>query len=152
MMSLANCLALATPPVVATAHAAYLATRPTVYIHAFRSPSTGLELRSGAWGVHGGLYTTILNSGGKSTEFLKTGVTYYFASPLGKRFEVYNTVAYMRGLNRDYRRDSAIFVDQGLVYTLGRGFSARLGSGLLLSNGHRPKTNPTVGISYQLPL
>ena len=124
----------------------------SVYVHVFRSPSTGLEYRSGNWGVHAGLYTTILNSGGKSTEFFKVGGTYYFPSPLGKRFEVYNTVAYMTGLNRSYKKDSALFVDQGLVYEMGKGFSARLGSGLLFSKGHRTKTNPTIGISYRIKL
>ncbi len=132
-------------------------TEPTeqVYVHGFRSPSIGAEYRVSNWGLHAGYYTTILESGGKSTEFIKAGTTFYYKALPGeqfKRFESFVSVAYMRGVNRGYKDKDAGFIESGALYRLGKGFEVRLGGGLLFAKGFQPKLNPTVGISYSVPL
>lgn len=124
----------------------------TVYLHGFRSPSIGAEARSGNWGLHAGLYTTILGLSGKSTEFLKVGVTNYFHSPIGKRFQSFASLAYVSGRNRDYRNSNGAFIEQGIIWDLGKNLELRTGSGLLLADGHRPKLNPTIGLTYRVRL
>ena len=127
----------------------------TLYINAFRAPSTGLEIRSGQWSAHAGIYTTILGSGEKSTEFIKLGATYYYSLLPGerfKRFESYLSVAYVRGQNRNYEKKDGGFLESGFLYRMGRGFEFRLGTGLLVANGRRAEVNPTVGISYAIPI
>jgi hypothetical protein len=133
------------------------ASEPTkqVYIHGFRSPSIGAEYRIANWGLHAGYYTTILESGGKSTEFFKAGTTFYYKALPGEkfeRFESFVSVAYMRGVNRGYKDKDAGFLESGFLYRLGKGFEVRLGGGLLVAKGFQPKMNPTVGISYSIPL
>lgn len=126
-----------------------------LYIHAFRAPSTGFELRKGNVGIHAGYYTTILESGAKSTEFWKLGGTYYYrlsSSEKTSKLESYFSLAYMRGINGDYEKKDAGFLESGFSYQLGGAYEFRLGTGLLFADGFRPKVNPTVGISYTIKL
>jgi hypothetical protein len=124
----------------------------TLYLHGFRSPSIGLEYRSGSVGVHAGLYTTILGKGEKSTEFVKVGATGYWKGFLGPRFESFGGVSYVRGQNREYRKKDGLFIEQGFVYDLGKNFEFRLGTGILLAKGFKAKVNPTVGFSYRFKM
>jgi hypothetical protein len=52
-------------------------------INAFRSPSMGAEYRHKSVSIHAGYYLTAFKAG-ETTNFLKTGVTYWFA-PVGKK-------------------------------------------------------------------
>ncbi|MBC8135898.1 MAG: DUF4386 domain-containing protein [Fibrella sp.] len=132
----------------------------TLYVHAFRSPLIGLEYRRSDFGIYAGRYTTIIsrNSEGDSedTWFNKIGVTYYFGTPFVKqnrsRLESFVSVAYMRGTANSWRDKNAGFIDTGVRYNLGRGFEARIGTGVLFGEGHSPRVNPTPGISYSIPL
>ncbi|MFZ4509185.1 MAG: hypothetical protein ACOYON_15975 [Fimbriimonas sp.] len=141
--------------VVVSAIASAQSNANKLYIHGFRAPSTGLEYRSGQIGLHAGLYTTILDSREKSTEFLKIGATYYYRfsnQPQFARFESYLSAAYVRGLNRDYDKKDGGFFESGVSYQIGRGFEARLGTGLLVAKGFKPELNPTVGLTYTVPI
>jgi hypothetical protein len=133
-------------------HAQEPAPTDTLYVHGFRSPSIGLEYRRNDLGLHAGLYTTILNSGGDSTEFIKTGLTHYFRLGKNRRREFYVGASYLRGLNRDYDNRNAVMLEQGTVFTLGKRFELRLGGGLLAAEGRKTKLNPTIGISWAVPL
>lgn len=124
-----------------------------LYLHTFRSPSIGLEYRERQVGIHAGLYTTILESGSKSTEFVKLGGTiYYGANGPSRGREFFLSASYMRGQNRDYRRKDAGFVESGVRFDLKGGFEFRLGTGFLFARDRRLKVNPTIGISYRVPL
>jgi len=124
-----------------------------LYLHAFRSPSIGLEYRVREVGIHAGLYTTILESGAKSTEFFKLGGTlYYGANGPSRGREFFLSAAYMRGQNRDYRRKDAGFIESGVRFDLKGGFEFRVGTGFLFARDRRLKVNPTIGISYRVPL
>ena len=123
-----------------------------VYLHGFRSPSIGAEVRNQHLGIHLGLYTTILgDEDNKSTEFIKAGGTYYFGKSTDRQ-ESFGGVSYLRGLNRNYEQKNAMFVEFGTRFSLGRGFDLRFGSGLLLAESNKPRYNPTIGISYRTPL
>lgn len=123
-----------------------------LYLHAFRSPSIGAEYRNRNFGVHAGLYTTILGSGSNSTEFFKTGVTGYFGGRADSKFEGFASMAYVRGLNRDYRNQDGIFGEVGVRVRLVPRVDLRVGVGVLGAEGHKAKVNPTIGIGYAIPL
>lgn len=123
-----------------------------IYLHAFRSPSIGAEYRTGNMGFHTGLYTTILGRAKRSTEFIKMGVTYYFGERPGRRYEPFVGLSYVRGLNRDYSGKNGAFLETGVRYRLTGQFDARLGVGVLAAQGKPVKINPTIGLSYRLPL
>jgi len=125
---------------------------PTLYVHAFRSPSTGLEYRHGNVGVHAGYYTTVLDGNGDSTNFFKTGLTGYYRLSKSRnfdRFESYVSIAYVRGLNRDYEQKDGLFLESGFSYDLGRNLELRLGTGILAAKGRATEVNPTIGLSYR---
>lgn len=123
----------------------------TLYLHGFRSPSIGLEYRSGSVGVHAGLYTTILGKGEKSTEFVKVGATGYWKG-FRSTLRIVRRRLYVRGQNREYRKKDGLFIEQGFVYDLGKNFEFRLGTGILLAKGFKAKVNPTVGFSYRFKM
>lgn len=54
-----------------------------ISINGFRNPSIGLEYQRQQVSIHAGYYPTNFTSG-VTTEFMKAGVTYWFA-PVGKR-------------------------------------------------------------------
>lgn len=102
-------------------------------------------------GVHAGLYTTILGERGRSTEFIKAGVTGYYA--LGsRRLEGYLSVAYLRGLNRDYNNRDGIFIEHGARWALGNGLELRAGVGVLAASGRATHLNPTIGLTWRIPI
>lgn len=120
----------------------------TIYFHTFRSPSIGLEYRTNHIGYHAGLYSTILQgNGSSSTEFIKTGMTLYSREAYSKQ-EYFVGAAFLRGLNRDYKNESALFLEVGTRINLTGAWDLRLGGGVLAANSFKPKFNPTIGISY----
>ncbi|MFA0964377.1 hypothetical protein AB9P05_21405 [Roseivirga sp. BDSF3-8] len=97
-------------------------------MNAFRNPSIGLEYHRGQVSVHGGYYVTNFTSG-KTTEFLKTGVSYWFL-PFGKQeipSSLYAGTSYLRGLTRDYKDENAVALEVGARFMVWKGLNFRLG-------------------------
>ena len=118
-------------------------------VNAFRNPSIGLEYRYRALSVHAGYYPTNFTSG-RTTSFLKTGLTAWFL-PAGRRANpssFYASLAYLRGLDREYENKNGAAVDVGFRWMVWRGLNLRLGVLALKAPGESLKINPTPGISY----
>jgi hypothetical protein len=87
---------------------------------------------------------------GITTEFLKTGVTYWFL-PVGKKeipSSFYAGASYLRGLTRAYESKNAIAVEVGFRWMIWKGLQFRLGVIALSAPGEDTKINPTPGLSY----
>ncbi|WP_128545030.1 hypothetical protein [Larkinella soli] len=123
-------------------------------INAFRNPSVGLEYRYRSVSVHAGYYPTVVSRNPEgtyvTTSFVRTGLSFWFL-PVGKRehpSSFYASLSWVRGLDRSYRGDHGLMADLGFRWMVWKGLNVRLGAALLTSPGHRPKLNPTPGISY----
>lgn len=118
-------------------------------INGFRNPSIGLEYRVKHLSVHSGYYVTNFESG-ITTEFVKTGVTYWFL-PFDKKeipSSFYAGASYLRGLTRDYENKNALGVEAGFRWMIWKGLNFRLGAIALMAEGEDVKINPTPGLSY----
>jgi len=118
-------------------------------VNAFRNPSIGLEYRYHHLSVHAGYYTTAFRSG-EYTNFIKTGLTYWFL-PVDKKqipSSFYAGASYLRGLNRSYKDKNAVGIEAGFRWMIWKGLNARIGVIALAAEGHDLTINPTPGISY----
>lgn len=121
----------------------------TISINAFRNPSIGIEYQRKQISVHGGYYVTNFESG-ITTEFLKTGVTYWFLPVDQKEMpsSFYAGTSYLRGLTRKYKDQNAFAVEAGFRWYAWKGLNFRLGVIALTAEGQSLKINPTPSISY----
>lgn len=120
-----------------------------ISINGFRNPSIGAEYQHKQISVHAGYYTTAFESG-EYTNFIKTGLTYYFL-PVDKKenpSSFYSSLSYAKGLNNDYKDKDAAIGDVGFRWFVWKGLNVRLGVAALTSKGESLKINPTPGISY----
>jgi len=122
-------------------------------VNAFRNPSIGLEFRHQHVSIHAGYYTTAFQPG-EYTNFVKTGLTYWFL-PVDKKeipSSFYAGASYMRGLTRDYTNKNAAAVETGFRWMIWKGLNVRLGVLAVTAKGQEIKINPTPGISYAIKL
>lgn len=120
-----------------------------ISINGFRNPSIGLEYRHQHVSVHAGYYTTAFKSG-EYTNFVKTGLTYWFL-PVDKKeipSSFYAGASYMRGLTRDYKDKNAVAMEAGFRWMIWKGLNVRIGAIAVAAKGQNLKINPTPGISY----
>lgn len=120
-----------------------------ISINAFRNPSIGLEYRYQHASIHAGYYTTAFASG-EYTNFIKTGLTYWFL-PVDKKpipSSFYAGASYLNGLNKEYKNKSAFAAEAGFRWMIWKGLNVRLGVIALTAKGKDVKINPTPGISY----
>jgi hypothetical protein len=118
-------------------------------INGFRNPSIGLEYQQRQLSIHGGYYVTNFTSD-VTTEFLKTGLTYWFL-PVDKKempSSFYVGVSYLRGLTREYENKNAFAVEAGFRWYAWKGLNFRLGVIALTAGRQDLKINPTPSISY----
>lgn len=118
-------------------------------INGFRNPSIGAEYRYKRTSVHAGYYPTNFESG-VTTEFIKTGLTYWFL-PVGKKenpSSFYGSLSYARGTSREYKDKNAGVAEIGFRRMVYKGINLRLGVAALAAEGKDLKINPTPGISY----
>lgn len=118
-------------------------------INGFRNPSIGAEYRYKRISVHAGYYPTSFESG-VTTEFIKTGLTYWFL-PVGKKenpSSFYGSLSYARGTSREYKDKNARVAEIGFRWMVYKGINLRLGVAALAAEGKDLKINPTPGISY----
>ncbi len=121
-------------------------------INGFRSPSIGLEYHYRQVSVHAGYYLTAFD--GETTNFVKTGITYWFA-PVDKKeipSSFFAGASYMRGLNKEYEDKNAFSVEAGFRWMIWKGFNLRIGAIAVAASGQDLKINPAGGISYSFKL
>lgn len=123
-------------------------------INGFRNPSLGLEYRYAEFSVHIGFYPTIIskdaNGVNETTSFARAGVSVWFL-PVGiavNPSSFYASLSLVRGLNKGYEADNGLLIDTGFRWMAWEGLNLRIGAALLASSGHKPRLNPTPGISY----
>ena len=132
---------------------AQTATRPTVpaergmYVTAFRSPATGLEIRTGHFAANAGFYPTILSRSGQRTNvnFVRAGASYYL-KPRGNT--VYVSPALLWSLDNDWR--SGAITEVGFRGSVYRRVYGRLGAAVLTSFDGEVRVNPTVGLDIRI--
>jgi hypothetical protein len=115
----------------------------------FRNPSIGAEYRFKHISFHAGYYPTNFESG-VTTEFVKTGATYWFL-PVGKKenpSSFYGSLSYAKGTSRNYKDVDAGIAEVGFRWMAYKGLNVRLGVAALAAKGKDLKINPTPGISY----
>jgi hypothetical protein len=118
-------------------------------INGFRNPSIGLEYRYKHVSAHAGYYVTNFESG-VTTQFIKTGLTYWFL-PVDKKeipSSFYAGASYLRGLTRDYEDNNALGVEAGFRWMIWKGLNFRIGAIAIASKGQSLQINPAPGISY----
>lgn len=137
---------------IITANAAFAQSKfpkNELSINGFRNPSIGLEYHHKQVSVHAGYYVTNFTQN-TTTQFVKTGVTYWFL-PVGKKeipSSFYAGASYLRGLNRDYDGKNAFAAEAGFRWMILKGLNFRIGAIALAAKGGSLKINPTPGISY----
>lgn len=122
-------------------------------INGFRNPSIGLEYHHLQLSVHAGYYTTAFKAG-EYTNFIKTGITYWFL-PVDKKnipSSFYAGASYLRGINRDYKNKNALGTEAGFRWMIWKGLNIRIGAIAVAAKGERLKINPAPGISYSINL
>ncbi|MBC8033245.1 MAG: hypothetical protein H7Y03_03810 [Chitinophagaceae bacterium] len=120
-----------------------------ISLNGFRNPSIGGEYRYKHVSVHAGYYPTNLESG-VTTEFIRTGFTYWFL-PVGKKenpSSFYTSLSYARGQSRAYKGKDAFMPEVGFRWMAYKGLNLRLGITGLAASGSSFEINPTPGISY----
>jgi hypothetical protein len=120
-----------------------------VSINAFRNPSIGLEYQRKQVSIHGGYYPTNFESG-VTTEFFKTGLSYWFL-PVDKKempSSFYTGLSYLRGMTREYKDKNALGIEAGFRWYVWKGLNFRIGVIALAAEGQDWKINPTPSISY----
>ena len=120
-----------------------------ISINGFRNPSIGAEYRYKHISVHAGYYPTNFESG-ITTEFIRTGVTYWFL-PVGKKenpSSFYGSLSYARGMSKDYKKQNAGIAEAGFRWMVFKGINLRIGIAALAAENKDVKINPTPGISY----
>ncbi len=120
-----------------------------ISINGFRNPSIGAEYRYKHISVHAGYYPTNFKSG-ITTEFIRTGMTYWFL-PVGKKenpSSFYGSLSYARGTSKDYKDKDAGIAEFGFRWMVYKGINLRLGVAALAARDKDLQINPTPGISY----
>ena len=120
-----------------------------ISINAFRNPSIGAEYRYKHISVHAGYYPTNFESG-VTTEFIRTGLTYWFL-PFGKKenpSSFYASASLARGTSRDYKGKNAGMAEVGFRWMVWKGINLRIGVTALAADGKKTQINPTPGINY----
>ena len=118
-----------------------------VYLTIFRSPSTGVEVRSGRAAANLGFYPTVLRRDGKrdSANFVRLGGSFY-AKDRGAT--LYVSQSLMFSLDKDWKHGA--LTELGFRGTLYRALSGRLGAGVLTTTDGHVRVNPTVGMDLKL--
>lgn len=120
-------------------------------VNAFRNPSIGVEFQRKQLSLHVGYYPTNFESG-VTTEFFKTGLTYWFLATDNKEISssFYSGLSYLRGTSRDYKDVNAVGVEAGYRWYIWKGLNLRLGVIALAAEGKDVQINPTPSIGYSL--
>jgi hypothetical protein len=140
-------LALVAAPRVAMSQAPSKPRESGIYLTIFRSPSTGMEARSGRAAVNLGFYPTVLRRDGKrdSANFIRLGGSFY-AKDRGAT--LYVSPSIMFSVDKDWKHGA--LTELGFRGPLYRALSGRVGAGVLTTTDGRVRVNPTVGMDLKL--
>jgi hypothetical protein len=140
-------LALIASPHVAMSQTPSKPRESGIYLTIFRSPSTGVEVRSGHAAANLGFYPTVLSRNGKrdNVSFVRLGGSYYLKDR-GSSFYVSPSIV----LSLDESWKHGALTELGFRGTLYRALSGRLGAGVLTTTDGRVRVNPTVGMDLRL--
>jgi hypothetical protein len=120
-----------------------------ISLNGFRNPSIGAEYRYNQLSLHLGYYLTNFSSG-STTEFLRTGLSFWFL-PIGRMenpSSFYSSLSYALGLSKEYKDKHSFIAEAGFRFMIWNGINLRLGIAALSAKGETLKINPTPGISY----
>jgi hypothetical protein len=118
-----------------------------VYLTIFRSPSSGVEIRSGHAAINLGFYPTVIGKDGKrgNANFIRLGASYYLKDH-GSTF--YASPSILFSLDKNWKHGALTELGyRGTIY--GR-LNGRLGAGVLTTTDGEVRVNPTVGMDLKL--
>jgi len=146
-VNVALVLAIITAPHVATSQTPSSPRERGIYLTIFRSPSTGMELRSGHAAANLGFYPTVLRKDGErdNANFIRLGGSFY-AKDRGSSLYISPSVVF--SLNKEWKHGA--LTELGFRGTLYRGLRGRLGVGVLTTTDGHVAVNPTVGMDLKL--
>ena len=135
------------PPRIAMSQTPSNTRESGLYLTIFRSPSTGIEVRSGHMAGNLGFYPTVLRKDGKrsNANFIRLGGSFYTKDG-GSSFYVSPSVVF--SLDSDWRHGA--LTEFGFRGTLYRALSGRLGAGVLTTTDGQVRVSPTVGMTLKL--
>jgi hypothetical protein len=140
-------LALIVVPSLANSQSPVFAPERGVYLTIFRSPSSGIEIRSGHAAVNLGFYPTVIGKDGKrgNANFIRLGGSYY-AKHRGPG--LYASPSILFSLDKSWKHGA--LTELGYRGSIYRGLNGRLGAGVLTTTDGLVRLNPTVGMDIKL--
>jgi hypothetical protein len=122
-------------------------TERGVYLTAFRSPATGIEVRSGHAAAFAGFYPTVLRKDGvrANANFIRTGVTWYVRD---SGATAYVSPSLVVSLGDTWK--SGALTEIGFRGRLFSRVNGRLGAAVLTTFDKQVRVNPTVGLDIKL--
>jgi hypothetical protein len=118
-----------------------------LYLTIFRSPATGIELRSGNVAAYAGFYPTVIKLDGQlsNTNFVRAGATYYMND---RGAGLYVSPSLLWSLDPDWKNGA--LTEIGFRGRLYRRLNGRIGAALLSTPDRHGRVNPTVGLDLPL--
>jgi hypothetical protein len=118
-----------------------------IYLTVFRSPSTGIEIRSGHAAINLGFYPTVIGKDGKrgNANFIRLGGSYYMKE---RGPSLYASPSIVFSLDRNWKHGA--LTELGFRGTIYRNLNGRLGAGVLTTTDGLVRVNPTVGMDLRL--
>ncbi len=120
-----------------------------LYLTVFRSPSTGLEFRRGAFAVNGGFYPTRLKADGQTenenTNFLRFGFSAYLRS---HGVAPFISPGLLVSLDDDW--SNGIITEAGVRVPVVKWLALRGGVGVITAFNGEVRVNPTIGLDIRL--
>lgn len=120
-----------------------------LYLTVFRSPSTGLEFRRGAFAVNGGFYPTQLKADGQAesenASFLRFGFSAYLRS---HGVTPFISPGLLVSLDDDW--SNGIITEAGVRVPVVKWLALRGGVGVITAFNGEVRVNPTIGLDIRL--
>lgn len=140
-------LALIAAPNLARSQASVPAPERGAYLTIFRSPSSGIELRSGHAAVNLGFYPTVIGRDGKrgNANFIRLGGSYYLKD---RGPSLYASPSILFSLDKNWKHGA--LTELGYRGSIYRQLNGRLGAGVLTTIDGLVRVNPTVGLDIKL--
>jgi hypothetical protein len=140
-------LAVLASPTLVQSQPVTSAAERGIYLTIFRSPSTGLEIRSGHAAVNLGFYPTVIGKDGRrgNANFIRLGGSYYVNA---RGSSLYASPSILFSLDRNWKHGA--LTEIGYRGTIYRRLSGRLGAGVLTTSDGLIRVNPTVGMDVKL--
>jgi hypothetical protein len=117
------------------------------YLTMFRSPATGIELRSGHAAMHVGFYPTILRKDGKqdNANFIRAGASWFLKD---RGASVYVSPSLVWSLGSQWK--SGALMEIGFRGPIRGNLNGRIGGAVLTTLDGQVRVNPTVGMDIRL--